>query len=258
MRTPFQKTLVVGNWKMQVTVRAAAAAAREIASLVPAARDREVALAPPFTALAAVRDALEGSAVALAAQDLFWEDEGAYTGEISGPMLGELGATYVLVGHSERRIYLGETDHMINRKVMAALRSDLQPILCVGETEKTRASGQHDRMVREQVALGLDGVPRTRAAKLAIAWEPVWAIGTGRTASPADAVEMHATIRKELETLFPRDGGRIRILYGGSVTAGNVDALMACPDVDGVLVGGASLRPGEFARIAAYAAGKGR
>jgi triosephosphate isomerase (TIM) len=258
MRTPLQKTLVVGNWKMQVTVRAAAAAAREIAALVPESRDREVALAPPFTALAAVRDALDGSAVSLAAQNLFWEDEGAYTGEISGPMLGELGVTYVIVGHSERRLYLGETDHMINRKVHAALRSDLGAILCVGETERTRASGQHAQVVREQVALGLDGVPNTQAAKLAIAWEPVWAIGTGRTASPADAVEMHATIRRELETLFPREGGRIRVLYGGSVTGGNVDALMACPDVDGVLVGGASLRPEEFARIAAYGAKAGR
>jgi triosephosphate isomerase len=252
MRSPFQKTLVVGNWKMQVTIRSAAAAAREIAALVPEARDREVALAPPFTALMAVRDALAGSAVKLAAQNLFWEDEGAYTGEVSGPMLGELGAEYVLVGHSERRQYLAETDHMVNQKVKAALRSDLQPILCVGETEKSRRSGHQAQVVREQLVLGLDGVPHHQAAKTAVAWEPIWAIGTGRTASPADAVDMHATIRRELETLYPSEGGRIRILYGGSVTAGNVDSLMACPNVDGVLVGGASLRPAEFARIAAY------
>jgi triosephosphate isomerase len=252
MRTPFEKTLVVGNWKMQVTVRSAAAVAREIATLVPEARDREVALAPPFTALAAVRDALAGSAVRLAAQNLFWEDEGAFTGEVSGPMLKEVGAEYVLVGHSERRQYLAETDHMVNQKVKAALRSDLTAILCVGETEKSRRSGHQAQVVRDQVVLGLDGVPHHQAAKIAVAWEPVWAIGTGRTASPADAVDMHATIRRELETLYPAEGGRMRILYGGSVTGGNVDALMSCANVDGVLVGGASLRPAEFARIAAY------
>jgi triosephosphate isomerase len=252
MRTPFQKTLVVGNWKMQVTVGSAVAAAREIASLVHDAHDREVALAPPFTALMAVRDALSGSAVKLAAQNLFWEDEGAYTGEISGPMLGELGAEYVIVGHSERRQYLAETDHMVNHKVKAALRSDLKAILCVGETEKSRRSGHQAQVVREQVVLGLDGVPPVHAAKIAVAWEPIWAIGTGRTASPSDAIDMHATIRKELETIYPHEGGRMRILYGGSVTGGNVDSLMACPEVDGVLVGSASLRPAEFARIAAY------
>jgi triosephosphate isomerase len=235
-----------------VTIRSAAAAAREIATLVSDTSDREVALAPPFTALAAVRDALAGSAVKLAAQNLFWEDEGAFTGEISGPMLGELGTEYVIVGHSERRQYLAETDHMVNQKVQAALRSDLQPILCVGETEKSRRSGHQAQVVRDQVVRGLEGVPQHQAAHVALAWEPIWAIGTGRTASPADAVDMHATIRRELETLYPAEGGRVRILYGGSVTAGNVDALMACANVDGVLVGGASLRPAEFARIAAY------
>jgi len=252
MRTPFQKTLVLGNWKMQVTVRSAAAAAREIAALVDEARDREVALAPPFTALMAVRDAIAGSTVKLAAQNLFWEDEGAYTGEVSGPMLGELGAEFVIVGHSERRQYLGETDHMVNQKVKAALRSDLQPILCVGETEKSRSSGHQAQVVRDQVVRGLDGVPHGQVAKIAVAWEPIWAIGTGRTASPADAVDMHAIIRRELETIYPAEGARIRILYGGSVTEGNVDSLMACANVDGILVGGASLRPAEFARIAAY------
>jgi triosephosphate isomerase len=252
MRSPFQKTLVVGNWKMQVTVRSAAAAAREIATLLQPARDREVALAPPFTALMAVRDAIAGSGVKLAAQNLFWEDEGAYTGEVSAPMLGELGVEHVLLGHSERRQYLAETDHMVNLKVKAALRSDLGAILCVGETEKSRRSGHQAQVVREQVVRGLDGVPHGQVAKIAVAWEPIWAIGTGRTASPADAVDMHATIRRELETLYPDEGGRIRILYGGSVTEGNVDSLMACANVDGVLVGGASLRPAEFARIAAY------
>jgi triosephosphate isomerase len=252
MRNPFQKTLVIGNWKMQVTIRSAAAVARDIASLVRPASDREVALAPPFTALVAVRDAIAGSAVTLAAQNLFWEDEGAYTGEVSAPMLGELGAKHVLIGHSERRQYLAETDHMINLKVKAALRSDLGPVLCVGETENSRRSRRQEQVVRDQVVRGLDGVPHGQVAKIAVAWEPIWAIGTGRTASPADAVDMHATIRRELETLYPGEGGRMRILYGGSVTEGNVDSLMACANVDGVLVGGASLRPAEFARIAAY------
>jgi triosephosphate isomerase len=243
---------VLGNWKMHMTAAAAGAKAGDFARQVTATRDREIAVAPPFTSLAAVAEALRGTPVALAAQNLFWEDEGPYTGEVSGPMLAEIGVTYVLVGHSERRIWLGETDRMVNHKVAAALRSDLRPVLCVGEDEKARAAGRAGQVVRDQLALGLEGVARKDCGHLAIAYEPVWAIGTGRAATPEDAAEMHDLIRIEIETLFAESAGAVRILYGGSVTGRNIDALMARPEIDGVLVGSAALRPGEFVRIAAF------
>jgi triosephosphate isomerase len=248
-----RRALVLGNWKMHMTATAAGAAARAIAQQLTAARDREVAVAPPFTALLTVAEALRDSPLLLAAQNLFWEDEGPYTGEISGPMLADIGVTYVLVGHSERRIWLGETDRVVNRKVVAALRCGLHPVICVGEDQEARAAGRAGQVVRDQLLLALAGVGRGEAARLAVAYEPVWAIGTGRAATPDDAAEMHALIRVELEALFAEDAGAIRILYGGSVSGKNIDPLMARAEVDGVLVGGASLRPAEFVRIAAFA-----
>jgi triosephosphate isomerase len=252
MKTHSRRPLILGNWKMHMTVQAATAAVRQVAPLMPAALDREVAVAPPFTALMAVGEALAGSPVKLAAQDLFWEDEGPYTGEVSGPMLAEIGVEYVITGHSERRLYLGETDHMVNQKVKAALRAGLHPVICIGEDLEARSSGNHGRVVRDQLLRAIEGVPHREAARVAIAWEPIWAIGTGRTASPGDAAEMHALIRLELEGVYPREAARMRVLYGGSVNADNIDGLMACPEVDGVLVGGASLRPLEFLRIASF------
>jgi triosephosphate isomerase (TIM) len=255
MRPPFRRPLVIGNWKMHTTARTAARLAREIVSHVPEHLDREVAIAPPFTALAAVGPLLEGSPVRLAAQDLFWEDEGPFTGEISGPMLKETGVEYVLLGHSERRIYLAETDVAVSRKTQAALRVGLRPVVCVGEDQVERDAGRAQQVVRDQLLRSLEGLPDAEADRLCVAYEPIWAIGTGRPASPADATEMHAVIRNEIEARFgPDRSQRVRILYGGSVTERNIDALMACAEVDGVLVGGASLRPLEFARIAGFGA----
>ena len=252
--TPGIRPLVVGNWKMNRTATEAAVYARALAARLRPAADREVAIAPPHTALAAVAPLLRGSGIALAAQDLFWEDEGPFTGEISGPMLRDAGVTYVLVGHSERRRYLEETDRMAARKVRAALRCGLRPVLCVGEDLAARDAGRAESVVRAQLERGLEETPRGEASRLVIAYEPVWAIGTGRAATCAQAAEMHDLVRRELRAFDREAGGGIRVLYGGSVSVDNVDAILATPGVDGVLVGGASLKEAEFERIAAFRA----
>jgi len=241
---------------------AAQAAAGRVAHRAASFRDEDLegfALAIAATSDQAVNRAVAAAArdtpLLLAAQNLFWEDEGPYTGEISGPMLADLGVTYVLVGHSERRIWLAETDRIVNHKVVAALRCGLRPVICVGEDQETRAAGRAGQVVRDQLLLSLAGVAGEEAPRLAVAYEPVWAIGTGRAATPEDAAEMHALIRAELETMFADAAGAVRILYGGSVTGKNIDALMERAEVDGVLVGGASLRPAEFLRIAGFASG---
>ena len=252
--TPRTRPLVFGNWKMHMTASEAEAHVRSLLPRLASLSDRDVALAPPYTALWAVAALLRGSAVRLAAQDLFWEDEGPYTGEISGVMLQECGVTYVLVAHSERRRLLEETDRTAGLKVRAALRSGLRPILCVGEDEPERAAGRAASVVRSQLALALEGTAPAEASRLQIAYEPVWAIGTGHAATAAQASEMHLLVRRELRVLFGDAASDVRILYGGSVTPQNVDELMATPGVDGVLVGGASLKVEEFARIAAFRA----
>jgi len=246
------RRLLIGNWKMNLTATDAQAYARTLLPRLKVAGDREIALAPPFTALGAIAPLLKGGPILLAAQNLFWEDAGAYTGEISGPMLQDAGVTYVLVGHSERRRHLEETDRAASRKVAAALRCGLQPVLCVGEDEMERDSGKAATVVQTQLARGLEGLAQGAASSLQIAYEPVWAIGTGKAATPAQAAEMHDLIRRELARLFGEAGAGIRILYGGSVTASNVDELMRTPAVDGALVGGASLKVDEFARITAF------
>lgn len=246
------RRLLIGNWKMNLTVSDAQAYARTLLPRLKVAGDREIALAPPFTALGAIAPLLKGGPILLAAQNLFWEDEGPYTGEISGPMLQEVGVTYVLVAHSERRRHLEETDRAASRKVAAALRCGLQPVLCVGEDEMERESGRAATVVQTQLARGLEGVAPGAAPRLQIAYEPVWAIGTGKAATPAQAAEMHRLIRGELARLLGEAGSAVRILYGGSVTPANVDEMMSTPGVDGALVGGASLKADEFARITAY------
>jgi triosephosphate isomerase (TIM) len=252
MTTPSRTPLIIGNWKMNLTVSQAVAHIGDLLPRLPSLDDREVAVAPPFTALSAVAAALRGSTVRLAAQDAAFEHEGPYTGEIGAAMLQDVGVDLVLLGHSERRQHLGETDLMIARKVRAALRADLRPVLCVGEQEAARSSGRAESVVRTQLLRGLEEFPRGQAAKLVVAYEPIWAIGTGLAASPADAEAMQARIRKEMERLFGEAAGAVRVLYGGSVTPDNIDAFMGCPGIDGALVGSASLSPAEFARIAAF------
>jgi triosephosphate isomerase len=246
------RPLILGNWKMHLTAAQASALVGDLLARLPETADREVAIAPPFTALAAVADLLREGPVRLAAQDLFWEEEGPYTGEVSPTMLQELGVAYVIVGHSERRRHLGETDLMVGRKARAALRSDLRPVVCVGEQEAARESGRAHGVVRAQLLHAVEDLPRGDVPRLAIAYEPIWAIGTGKAATPSDAAEMHTLIRRELERLFGEPARRVRVLYGGSVTARNIDSFMARPEIDGALVGGASLKAEEFARIAAF------
>lgn len=248
-----RRPLIVGNWKMQVSLRSAAAIATTIARTVPAPPDRDVAIAPPFPALGAVAAALAGTALRLGAQDLFWEDEGAFTGEVSGPMLREAGVTYVLVGHSERRMVLGETDGMVALKTTAAARAGLQAILCVGESMEDRRSGRHEQVACDMLRRSLEGVPPEASANLSVGYEPVWAIGSGCAASAEEIAAMHDCLRRALRDHFGEDGGH-RILYGGSVTERNIDELMAQPAIDGVLVGGASLQPEAFARIVGFRA----
>jgi len=252
--TPGIRPLIVGNWKMHLTATEAAVYARSLLPGLGSPVDREIAVAPAFTALAAVGALLKGSAIRLAAQDLFWEDEGPYTGEVSGVMLQDTGVAYVLVAHSERRRFLEETDRIAGLKTKAALRCGLKPILCVGEDESERAAGRAESVVRAQVMLGLERVEAQEAARIQVAYEPVWAIGTGRAATAAQAAEMHSLIRHELKNLFRNAAAGVRVLYGGSVTPDNIDELMRSPGVDGVLVGGASLRAVEFARIADFRA----
>ena len=214
----------------------------------------DVVIAPPYTALAAVADTIDGSPVQLAAQNMHPKDQGAYTGEISGPMLEECGCTWVILGHSERRQYFNETDAFVAEKAVAALKHELLPILCVGETLQQREAGETLRVVKQQVDAFLDVIAQTKKA-VAIAYEPVWAIGTGKVAGPAEAEEVHAAIRQWLAKKDPDLAKRTRILYGGSVKADNAAALFACPNIDGALVGGASLDAGSFGAIAKAARG---
>jgi triosephosphate isomerase len=245
-RTP----LIAGNWKMYLTRSEAVALASAVVTASKGLTDREVMIAPPFTVLAAVKEAVAGSPVKVAAQNVGWEKEGAFTGEVSPPMLLDVGAEMVIIGHSERRHVFVESNEMINRRLLAALLFDLTPILCVGETLIEREADSTFAVVEAQLAQGLAGVTAEQMGKVVIAYEPVWAIGTGRTASNEQAQEVHAFIRASLTRLYEKTlAERIRILYGGSVKPENVDSLMAEPDIDGVLVGGASLNATAFERI---------
>ncbi len=238
---------------MYKTPREAVALAEGLVRLLKDARDIEVAVCPPFTSLQAVSKALEGSRIALGAQNLHWEKEGPYTGEVSAPMLKELGCNYVIIGHSERRQYFGESDALVKRKVLAALEGGLQPIVCIGETLEEREEARTFSVLERQVRDGLEGLKPEQMEKIVIAYEPVWAIGTGRTATPEQANEAQAYIRKLLVELFGEGiVSKTRILYGGSVKPENIQDLMAEPEVDGALVGGASLDAASFARIVNY------
>ena len=246
MRIPF----VAGNWKMFKTVHDAVVYAKEFRSVVKDVEDVEIVLAPPFTAIHAVAEAVRNTVVGVAGQNLFWENEGAFTGEVSAPMLKEAGAEYVIIGHSERRQQFGETDLTVNRKIAAAFAAQLTPIVCVGETLDQREKGETLDVLDRQVKQGLDGFSAAQVGALVVAYEPVWAIGTGRTATAAQAQEAHAHIRRRLRAWFGDEAaGQCHVVYGGSVKPDNIGELSAQADVDGALVGGASLDVASFAKI---------
>ena len=248
MRTPF----VAANWKMHKTVAEATAYAAAFRARMETMRGAEVVVAPPFTALHAVAAALDGSRVGVAGQNLYAAPQGAYTGEVSAGMLQEAGAGYVIIGHSERRQLFGETDAAVNAKLHAALGAGLVPILCVGETLDERDSGRMFPVLNRQIAGALADIDSAGAGSVVVAYEPVWAIGTGRNALPAQAQEAHAHIRQRIARALDADSAAgCRIIYGGSVKPGNAGALAAEPDVDGALVGGAGLDPDSFAEIVA-------
>lgn len=248
-----RKPLIAGNWKMYKTGPQAAEVASRLKSLVGDIMDVEVMVAPPFTALGTVAGILKGSVIRIGGQDLFWEAEGAYTGEISAPMLKGAGCTHVIIGHSERRQYFGETNATVNRKIRAALLGGLIPVLCIGESEAERDSGQTFSVVQKQLEEGLEGFFSDDVQKMTIAYEPVWAIGTGKTATTDQAQEVHEFIRGRMEAAYGNSVAKaVRILYGGSVKPENIGELMAMPDIDGALVGGASLDADSFAGIVRY------
>jgi triosephosphate isomerase (TIM) len=240
------KNFIAANWKMNKTIGGTTEFLGAFLPMVEDAGNVDIVIAPPFTSLQAARDAMKGTALQLAAQDVFWEEKGAYTGEVSPGMLVDAGCTHVIVGHSERRQYFSEDDVTVNRKIKAAGKAGLGVIFCVGESLQERDAGKAFDVIKREVEAGLAEVG---PENLVLAYEPIWAIGTGRTASVDQAQEAHAFIRKTLGNLYGKKAEEIRIIYGGSVTPDNVDGLMACHDVNGALVGGASMKPDSFARI---------
>jgi len=238
---------------MNMTATQARELASKLVPLVSSIKDRDIVLGPPFTSLSAVAETIKGSNIGLSAQNLHWEDKGAFTGEVSAEMLLDLGCRYVIIGHSERRQYFGETDETVNRKAKQALRKGLLPILCVGETLAEREAGKLNDIIGRQVTGGLKDISADDMKKVVIAYEPVWAIGTGKTATPEQANEVHALIRQKVKALYSADIAEgLRIQYGGSVTPENISTLMAMPDIDGALVGGASLKPESFAALVKF------
>ena len=249
-----RKKLIAGNWKMNLT---ASEGAKLIADLKAACDGGckcecapEVLVCPPFTTIAAVLEAVKGTPIEVGAQNVHWAENGAYTGEISAKMLVELGVSHVIIGHSERRQYFGETDETVNQRVKAALAAGLKVVLCIGETLAEREKGVTNAIIEKQVRWDLDGVTAEQLANVVLAYEPVWAIGTGKTATTEQAQEAHAFLRKLLAEMYDKTlAETVRILYGGSVKPDNIDALMAQADIDGALVGGAALKIDSFKRI---------
>lgn len=245
-----RKPLIAGNWKMNKT-------AREAAELVQALKDKlgevdevEVVLCPPFTALDTVKKFLPGTSIGLGAQNVHWEEKGAYTGEVSASMIKESGCHYVIIGHSERRQYFGETNETVNKKVKSALKVGLTPIVCVGERLEEREKDETFQVIDNHVKKGLAGLSDKEILKIVVAYEPVWAIGTGKTATPRQANEVHAFIRHLLSDIYSKDiASQMRILYGGSVKPDNISSLISEPEIDGALVGGSSLDAQSFSEI---------
>jgi triosephosphate isomerase len=246
MRIP----VIAGNWKLFKTTTEALDLVNSLIPLIKTNSSVEVAVAPVFTVLSSVSRAIAGTNILLAAQDCFWEEEGAFTGEVSPGMLKDAGCSHVIIGHSERRQYFGETDETVNRKIRAALDAGLKVLFCIGETLEERESDKTFLVLKRQISGGLAGIGRDKLDNIIVAYEPVWAIGTGRTATENQAQEAHFFIREFLSGVYDQKAAEaIRILYGGSVKAENVKGLMAQPDIDGALVGGASLKPESFAAI---------
>lgn len=248
MRTP----VIAGNWKMYKTAAEASAFVKEFLPLVAGVQGVEIVLAPPFPSLSVVAALTAGTNVGAASQNVHFASEGAYTGEVSPAMVKETGAKYAIIGHSERRQYFAESDDSVNRKVKAALAAGLVPVMCLGETLAEREAGKTFGVAERQLRAGLAEIAAAEAPKVVVAYEPVWAIGTGKTATKEQAQEVHAFLRRTLKELFGDAAKAIRILYGGSVKPENISELMAQPDIDGALVGGASLKAASFASIVKF------
>ncbi len=245
--------LIAANWKMYKTPEQAREFMSAFLPMVSDHRRDEICICPPFVDIPAVVEAAKGSLISVGGQNMFWEKEGAYTGEVSAELLKGVGCTHVIIGHSERRQYFGETDDSVNRRVKVAMEAGLTPIMCIGEVIEERDAGLTEEVLRRQFTRGLRGMSGRKAAKLVIAYEPVWAIGTGKTATPEMAEDAHSVIRAEATNVFGKEFAEMmRILYGGSVKPENASALMAQEDIDGALVGGASLKPESFAAIVKY------
>ncbi len=248
MRIPF----IAANWKMHKTVHEAVVFVKEFRSVVKDVDDVEIVVAPPFTAVHAVAEAARNTNIGVAGQNAYWEKQGAFTGEVSADMVREAGADYVILGHSERRRIFGDTDESVNRRLVAALAAKLTPIVCIGETLDEREADQTMSVLDRQIKVGLDGMTGEQIGSLVIAYEPVWAIGTGRNATPDQAGDAHAHIRQRLRQWFGGDAAdHCHVIYGGSVKPDNIQELVSLPDVDGALVGGASLEIQSFQGIVA-------
>jgi triosephosphate isomerase len=248
-----RKPLIAGNWKMNITPTEAGEFLEAFKPLVSNVKDVEIAVCPTFVALNVATYLTKGTNIKVGAQNLYWEKSGAFTGEIAGNMIKELGCEYVIIGHSERRQYFGETDQTVNKKIFAAYEAGLTPIVCVGETLAEREANKVESVITTQMKNGLKGLNAKDHSSIVIAYEPVWAIGTGKTATPEQANEVHILIRKLLTEIFDKEtAAKIRIQYGGSVNPANVKELMSQSDIDGALVGGASLKPDSFEKLVKF------
>lgn len=247
-----RKPLMAGNWKMNKTVAEAVSFVKALKSSIADVKDVDVLICPTFTTLYPVNSEVKGSNINIGAQNLFWEPKGAFTGEVSPVMLKDAGCSYVLIGHSERRQYFGETNETVNKKIKAALAAELTPVVCIGETLKEREDNITFKVIEKQIKEGLAGLTEEQAVIVVIAYEPVWAIGTGKTATPDQAQEVHAFARKVYGGMYGNASQKVRILYGGSVNSANVSELMKQLDIDGGLVGGASLEAESFTKLVKY------
>jgi len=247
-----RKPLMAGNWKMHKTISEGIAMVKELKTLISDAKDVDVLICPVFTSINALSNEVKGSNIKIGAQNVYWEPKGAFTGEIAVNMLVDAGCSFVIIGHSERRQYFGETDETVNKKTKAALAAGLIPVVCVGETLQERESNATFNVIEKQIRDGIKNFSKEEAEKIVIAYEPVWAIGTGKTATPQQAQEVHEFIRKIYSQMYAEASDKVRILYGGSVKPDNVSELMKQKDIDGGLVGGASLEAASFAKLVKF------